>query len=171
MLNRRTEYCSELHNHESNGCLSVLKCPQTDTEDDNPILHKAVEAAVQSLKKGNSARVHNFRAALIQTDGEAVITAPTTICNKIWQTGKWPIPWTQCFVITLTKKVNLKQYQKYRPIGLTSHPSKVMPHILNGLKPQAEKITTEKQADFRAGRHTTEQILNLKILCEKHLQH
>ena len=43
--------------------------------------------------------------------------------------------------------------------------------ILNRLKPQAEKIIAEEQADFRAGRSTTEQIFNLRILCEKYLQH
>ena len=43
--------------------------------------------------------------------------------------------------------------------------------ILNRLKPQAEKIIAEEQAGFRAGRYTTEQIFNLRILCEKYLQH
>ena len=39
------------------------------------------------------------------------------------------------------------------------------------LKPQAEKIIAEEQAGFRAGRSTTEQILDLWVLCEKYLQH
>ena len=43
--------------------------------------------------------------------------------------------------------------------------------ILNKLKPQAEKIVAEEHAGFRAGRSTTEQIFNLRILCEKYLQH
>ena len=43
--------------------------------------------------------------------------------------------------------------------------------ILNRLKPQAEKIIAEEQAGFRAGRSTTEQIFNLRILCDKSLQH
>ena len=43
--------------------------------------------------------------------------------------------------------------------------------ILNRLKPQAEKIIAEEQAGFRAGRSTTEQIFNIRILCEKYLQH
>ena len=43
--------------------------------------------------------------------------------------------------------------------------------ILNRLKPQAEKIIAEEQAGFRAGKNTTEQIFNLRILCEKYLQH
>ena len=43
--------------------------------------------------------------------------------------------------------------------------------ILNRQKPQAEKIIAEKQAGFRAGRSTTMQIFNLRILCEKYIQH
>ena len=38
-------------------------------------------------------------------------------------------------------------------------------------KPQAEKIITDEQTGLRTGRSTTEQIFNLRILCEKHLQH
>ena len=41
--------------------------------------------------------------------------------------------------------------------------------MLNRLKPQAEKIIAEEQSGFKAGRSTTE--LNLRILCEKYLQH
>ena len=43
--------------------------------------------------------------------------------------------------------------------------------IMNRLKPQAEKTIAEEQAGFKAGRGTTEQIFNLRILCEKYLQH
>ena len=43
--------------------------------------------------------------------------------------------------------------------------------ILNRLRPQAEKIIAEEQAGFRAGRSTTEQIFNLRILCKKYLHY
>ena len=79
---------------------------------------------------------------------------------------------TQSLVITLPKKGNLQQCQNYRTISFISHPSKVMLKIiLNRLKPQAEKIIAEEQAGFRAVRSSTEQIFNLRILCEKYLQH
>ena len=55
ILNRWTEYCTELYNHKANGDPSVLNCTKTDTEDGHPILRREVEAAVQSLKKGKSA--------------------------------------------------------------------------------------------------------------------
>ena len=70
------------------------------------------------------------------------------------------------------KKGNLQQCQNYRAISLISYSSKIMLNIiLNRLKPQAEKIIAEEQAGFRAGRSTTEQIFDLRILCEKYLQH
>ena len=68
---RWTEYYCELYNHEAN-------CPQTDREDDQPILRKEVQAAVPSLKKGKSAGVDNIPAELVQAGGEDVITALTT---------------------------------------------------------------------------------------------
>ena len=90
ILNRWTEYCSELYSYKASGDPSVLNCPKTDTEDDHPILRREVETAVHSLKKGKSAGVDNIPAELVQAGGEDVITALTTICNKIWQTGEWP---------------------------------------------------------------------------------
>ena len=111
-------------------------------------------------------------AELVQAYGEDVITAVTTICNNILRTGEWPTLWIQSLVITLPMKGNLQQCQNYRTISLISHPSKVMLKIiLNRLKPQAEKISAKEKAGFRAGRSTTMQILNLRSLCEKYLQH
>ena len=171
-LNRRTEYCSELYNHKANGDPPVLNCPQTHTEYDHPILRKELEATVQSLKKEKSAGVDKFPAEVAQGGVDDVITAVTTICNKIWQRGEWPTLWTQSLVITLPKKGNLQQCQNYRTTSLIIHPSKIMLKIiLKRLKPQAHKISAEEQADFRAGKSTTEQMFNLPILCEKHLQH
>ena len=43
--------------------------------------------------------------------------------------------------------------------------------LLNRLKPQAEEIIAGEQAGFRTGRSTTEHIFNLRIICEKYLQH
>ena len=48
ILNRWTEYCSELYN-KANAHPSVLNCPQTDTEDDRPFLRREVEAAEREV--------------------------------------------------------------------------------------------------------------------------
>ena len=83
ILDRWREHCSELYNHEASGDPSELNCPQTDTEDDHPILRKEMEAAVQSPMIGKSAGVDNIPVELVQAGGEDVISALTTICNKI----------------------------------------------------------------------------------------
>ena len=109
-----------------------------------------MEAAVKAQKTGTSAGVDNIPAELVQAGGEAMIDILTAVCNKIWKTGEWPT-----LVITPPKKGNLQLCQNYRTISLISHHSKI---ILNRLQPQAEEITAEEQAGFRAERSTTEQI-------------
>ena len=120
ILNGWTEYCCELYNYKANEIHQCWTVPRR-TEDDHPILHNEVEAAPQSLKKGKSAIVDNIPAELVQAGGEDVIIALRTICNKIWQAGEWPIPWTQSLVISFPKKGNLQQCQNYRTISLISH--------------------------------------------------
>ena len=94
------------------------------------------------------------------------------VLTEICRTGDWPTPRTQSLIITLLKKGNLQLCQNFRTISLISHSSKVMLKVIfSRLKPQAEEIIAEEQAGFRAGRSTIEQIFNLRILCEKHLQH
>ena len=168
ILKRWTEYCSELYNYRATGDPEVLNVPPATNDADHPSLREEVEAEVKSLKKGQSAGVDNISAELLQQGGEAMVNALLIICNKIWWTGDWPTPWTQSLVITLPKNGNLQLCQNYRTISLISHPSKVMLKIiLNCLKLEVEKIIAEKQAGFRPGRSTIEQIFNLRILCER----
>ena len=168
---RWTGFCCELYTHTI-GDPKVLDVAPPINNDSYPILREEVEATVKSLKKGKSAGVDNIPSELVQAGGEAMIDMLLIICNKIRQTGEWLTPWTQSLIITLPKKGNLQLCQNYRTISLISHPSKVMLRILRDrLKPQAEEIIKGEQAGFRAGRSTTEQIFNLRILCERYLQH
>ena len=75
-------------------------------------------------------------------------------------------------LLKLHKKSNSKKCENYRTLSLISHASKVMLRvILNRLKVQVEAVLAEEQAGFRRGRGTVEQILNCRLLIEKHLQH
>ena len=130
ILKRWSEYCSELYNYRATGDPEVLNVPPATDNDNFPILREDVKAAVKSLKKWKSAGADNVPAELVQAGGEAMISALLTVCNKIWQTGEWPTPWTQSLIITLPKKGNLQLCQNYRTISLISHPSKVMLKIL-----------------------------------------
>ena len=110
------------------------------------------------------AEVDNIQTELVQAGRKDVITALTTVSNKIRRTGN------QSLVITLPKISYLQQCQNYRTISLISHPSKVrLKIILNRFKLQADKIIAEELAGFRAGR-STEKISHQRILYEKYLQ-
>ena len=118
------------------------------------------------LKKGKAACIDNIPAEPMHAGGKAMIDTLHVICQKIWETEQRPTQWTQSLMITVPKKGN------YRTISLICNPSKVMLRmILNRLRPQAEEIKAEEKEGFRTERNTTEQIFNLRILCERYLQH
>uniref|UniRef100_A0A2C9M764 Reverse transcriptase domain-containing protein n=1 Tax=Biomphalaria glabrata TaxID=6526 RepID=A0A2C9M764_BIOGL len=104
VLKRWTEYCSELYNFEISGDPEILNVPVVSNIDDYPILRSEVAAAVKALKKGNSAGVDNIPGELLQAGGETMINTLYMICNKIWQLGEWPKPWTQSLKITLPNR-------------------------------------------------------------------
>ena len=162
----------ELYNYNTRGDPEFATAHESNDTESKGILRSEVEEAVKMLKKGKSAGVDNIPGELVQAGGEGMISVLHKICNKIWESGIWPREWTQTLVINLPKKGNLQQCQNYRTISLICHPSKVMLRIiLNRLRPHAEQIISEEQAGFRKGRSTTEQICNLRILCEKYLEH
>ena len=173
ILQRWTEYCSELYNYELNGDDSVLEVQESKNDDsENLILKSEVEEAIKMLKKGKSPGVDNIPGELIQAGGEFMSTALLHICNKIWKNKKWPENWTKSLVITLPKKGDLKLCNNYRTLSLISHPSKILLRvILNRLKQQANAIISEEQAGFMSGRSTAEQIFNLRSIIEKYQDH
>ena len=81
ILNRWTEYCSDLYYYETDGEPVVLDCPQIPDEEHYPILWEEVEAAVKALKIGKSAG-DNIPEEWVQA-GEAMIDILTEIYNKI----------------------------------------------------------------------------------------
>ena len=113
VLTRFTEYCSDLYNHESNGDTTILNGPYDTNDDKYPILREEVEAAVKCLKGGKTPGDDNMTAELIKNGGEAMISTLTIICNKIWETGEWPTPWTKSMIITIPKKGNLQICNNY----------------------------------------------------------
>ena len=83
---------------------------------------------------------------------------------------EWPDLWTQSIIIPIPKKGNLKKCENYRTGSLISHASNILLRIiLNLLNPMVESILAEEKVGFRKKRSTTEQILNCKIMGEKHI--
>ena len=78
----------------------------------------------------------------------------------------------QSLIIPILKKCDLRKCTNYKTISLISHPSKIMLIIiLNRLNPIAKHILAEEKACFRKKISTVEQILNCRIMAEKHIEH
>ena len=172
ILNKWAEYTADLYSYRATGDIKKLNTSLTTDTDNFPVLREEEKEAVKFLKKGKAAGIDNISAELVHEGNKAMIDTLPVICQKIWETGQWPTQWTQSLMITVPKKGNLQQCNNYCTINLICHPSKGMLRIiLNRLRPQAEEIVAKEQAGFRTGRNTTEQIFNLRILCERYLQH
>ena len=70
----------------------VLIVSPVNNNDNYPIVQEEDEPAVKSLKKEKSSRINNIPGELVQTGGDAVISALHKICNKVWQTEQWSLP-------------------------------------------------------------------------------
>ena len=174
VMSRWGEYCKELYSEKKDVRGGrVVNLPSDGRQEEKlPIILEEVKEAIRSLKGNKASGVDNITAELLQKGGEAVEMVLLKICNLVWEGGTWPKQWKRSIIIPIPKKGNLKQCGNYRTISLISHASKVLLRILlKRLKPLIEPILSEEQAGFRAGRSTTEQIFNLRILIEKYCNH
>ena len=138
----------------------------------NALTRQSVTFIVGARYSETTTYLHYYSSRTTSGRGRSHGQRPTNYLQQDLADREWPTPCTKSLVIALPKKGNVQLWQNYRTISLISHPSKVMLKIiLNRMKPEAEKIIAEEQAGFRPGRSTTEQIFNLRILCERYLQH
>ena len=171
VLGRWKEYCEELYNYQTDKndtILDLLKSAAAPNETAPPIIKAEVREAVRSLKDNKSPGVDNIQGELLKSGGEEVIEIPQDICNKILKTGIWTEDWTTSIMTPIPKKASFK-CADHRTIALISHASKGMLKILQKrIVPTVESLQWDDcHAGFRAERGTSEQVTNLRILCEK----
>ena len=172
VASRWKEYCTELYQHNADTDRTILTENVIDDLEDPEILRSEVTNAIKQLKAKKSPGMDNIPAELIKNGGEATVDVLHSLCNGILKTGKWPTQWTESILIPIPKKKISKKCTEHRTISLISHPSKVLlTIILNRIKPKTEAILSESQAGFRKDRSTVEQVLNLRLICEKHRNH
>ena len=84
------------------------------------------------------------------------------------ETQQWPQDWKISVFIPISKKSNAKECSNYCTIPLISHASKVMLKILHDrLQQYMNQELPDVQAEFRKGRGTRDQIVNICWIIEK----
>ena len=102
-LTQWTKYCLELCSHTASGEPSVLNCPQTDTEDDHPILRKEVEAVIQLLKLELRASQQNWSKQVEEKDLLISRQCATRSGRQENDQFLGPSPWSWDFSIQATR--------------------------------------------------------------------
>ena len=91
-----------------------------------------------------------------------------SICQQIWKTQQWPQDWKRSVFIPIPKEGNVKECSNYRTIALISHASKEMLKILQArLQQYVNHELPDVQVDFRKGRGTRDQIINICWIIKK----
>jgi hypothetical protein len=157
ILQRWTEYCSELYNYRATGDHTILNTHSATNNDSYPILREEIEVAMKlRIKKGEISRGGQYNSGISPRSGRNYDRCPAEYMQQdLANRG-------MAYALNTVPDYYPPQNSAKTTISLISHPSKVMLKILlNRLKPQAGKIIDEEQAGFRARCSTTEQIFNL----------
>lgn len=104
ILDRWKEYCSNLYKDDSVpqdniGINKIYLEPSIYS-----ILYREVESAISKLRNNKSPGDDQITSEMIKVLGDRGVSIITAICNKIWQTVRWPVDWTSSTLITFYKK-------------------------------------------------------------------
>ena len=90
------------------------------------------------------------------------------ILMQIWKTQQQPQNWKRSVFIPILKKGSAKEPSNYCAIALFSHANKVFLKILQArLQQYMNRELSDVQAEFRKGRGTRNQIVNICWIIEK----
>ncbi|XP_028666325.2 uncharacterized protein LOC114658417 [Erpetoichthys calabaricus] len=159
---RWIEYTEELY-----ACENEPGTLQNDDalELEPPIMEAEVALAIKQLAKNKAPGIDNIPVELLRPVPLAVIT---TLCQKIWESGKWPRDWKRSIFIPLLKKGDTRDCSNYHTIALIPHASKVLLKIIQEwLRSTIEAELPDVQAGFRRGRGTRDHIANLRWIIER----
>ena len=156
---RWQKYTEELYKiglHDSDNHDGVI----THLEPD--ILECKVKWALGTITTNKASGGDRILAELFQILKDDAVKVLHSICQQIWKTQEWPQNWKRSIFIPIPKKGNAKECSNYQTTALISHASKVMLKILQAMLQQyVNQELRDVQAEFRKGRRTRDQIVNI----------
>ena len=105
---------------------------------------------------------------LFQILKDDAVKALSSVCQQVWKTPQWCRDWKRSVFFPIPRKGNDKKCSNYHTVARISHTSKVTLKILQARFQQyVNHELPDVQADFRKGRETTDQIVNICWIIEK----
>ena len=105
-------------------------------------------------------------------DDSKMMAQLTHLCNQIITEGKWPAELRGSIYVPNYKKGDKMDCKNYITIALIPHASKIVLGIIHQrMLSYYEQELSETQAGFRKDNGTRDQILNMRLICEKQIEH
>jgi len=124
------EYIEKLYNAEGKPH-SLNVEPATDMDDIGPcILEEEVATAIKELKNNKAEGIDEIPSELLKCMGNTAVKVFTHLCQKIYETGKWPADFLQTVIIPLEKKPNATECSDFMTISLLGHAAKVLIRVV-----------------------------------------
>ena len=131
-----------------------------------------VKKALHSLRNNKSPGYNEIPVELLNITGKCGVKLMHKICIKIWEQSEWPEDWSTSVSVTLPKKGDIMKCKNNRTIALICHASKIILKIMAlRMKVKLKEEIADEQAGFIPEKGTRNQIMNLKLIIEKHREH
>ena len=103
--------------------------------------------------------------------GEVGLKTLTKLSNAIYNTGEWPLDFTEVTMIALKKNTKAAKCSDYRTVSLIPHTAKIIAKILRRkIEKKIEDVLGEDQFGFRRGKGTRDAIGMMRIITERTLE-
>ncbi|KAK6736431.1 hypothetical protein RB195_019237 [Necator americanus] len=157
LLNQLAPSAPELE-HVHRPTYAVNEGPPTESE---------VLVCIQKMKNGKSGGDDGISAEMLKYLPLSEIREMTKIIRSIWIDERIPDSWRHAIIIPLHKKLSVTDPRNYRGISLLRVMYKVLERIiLDRLIKHREETMRDKQAGFRPGRSTIDQVFIVKGVIE-----
>ena len=131
----------------------------------------SVKHAIKKLKNIEATGTDLIAAEMRKALDDWPLGTLTQLCNEIYTTGYWPKDLKESIFIPIPKKPKATRYQEYRTISTMSRVTRLLLKIvMDHMKGKIEAELDDAQSGFRQGKETRKCILNLRLICERHLE-
>ena len=153
--------------------MELEKSDEVNDDERGPdLIKEEIENAINNMKDNKAAGVDGIPAEFLKALGDKGTNELISLCQDMYETGKWPTDFTRLVFIPIEKKENAVDCEDHRTISLICHASKIMLKVLTKrIEDRAKDFLSKGQFGFRSGVGTRDAIGVMRMLYERCLEH
>ena len=165
LVNVWIEYLGELYADDR------VTRPDINDESGPSITSTDVNTPSKKFKNSKATGTDLIAAEMMKALDDGPLGKLTQFRNEMYNTGYWPKQLKESIFIPIPKKPKATRCQEYRTISTMSQVTKLLLKIvMDHMKGKIQAELDDGQSGFRQGKGTREGLLNLRLICERHLE-